>query len=138
MTTTPVVNPMEFYKIAKEVAKTTRTIWWELRHDGKERIGSFDIYDGHGGTWKVRVRWTGNRGHYLKVDSRDDEAIKYLVSAEGYRPEKYLQITEEEWALFLPLAKGKASAEMVQAVGPVLDKILEEIKNHPELNRVQD
>jgi hypothetical protein len=137
MTTIP-LDPIEAFKLAKKVAKTTRVIWWELRHDGKEKYGSVTIDDGNGGTWKIRVRWTGNRGNYLKIDSKDNHAIKYLVSAEGYRPEKYLQITEAQWEPFLRLAKGEDSPGLMEAMSPVLDHILQEIEKHPELNRVQD
>lgn len=134
---TTVKTGMAIFQVVVEIGTGARELWWTFRHDGKEKYGSVVLNDGMGGGMKIRVRWTGNRGHYLKVDSTANDAIKYLVSADGHRPDKYLQITEGQWELFLRLARGEESPDLTEAVRPVLAQIIREIEKHPEMNRVQ-
>ena len=84
---------------AAKGVKYTRSMYDNLLLGGKEEIGEFTIRDKQCRGWKVKVRQAGERGRYLKFQSCvGNTEIK--ASVDGYKPKKYVSITEEDWLAF--------------------------------------
>jgi len=96
-------------------------IYNDLVHSGKEDLGKFYLQDSNYRTWKVKVRTTGNRGRYLKVKCKT-LGMKRKVSADGYKPGKYLQIASEEWIAFAVYAETQDS-RLLPCIGQVLNRL---------------
>ncbi len=88
--------------------KTGRDLWDAIKHGGKERIGSVRLSTGDDRAWKVRVRRSGKRGRYLKINSKDGSGLEIRATADQYRPDEYRCITPEEWTVLALFAEGRS------------------------------
>lgn len=61
------MNFFEIYKIGKEITFIFDNICNELMHDGKRYLGEVIVQDSSGCLCEIKVRWTGDRGRYLKI-----------------------------------------------------------------------
>lgn len=102
------MNPLDLYRDGKQIIQIGSTIIDKIQHNGKDYVGEFSIRDNKYIEWKVKVRQTGNRGRYLKFESKTHD-VKFRASADGYRPEKYAQITPTEWEYCAAYALGDQS-----------------------------
>jgi hypothetical protein len=80
----------DIFKSGKEFARDFDNIFNKFLHDGKEYFGEVLIQDNAGYLWKIRVRWTGDRGRYLKLDSQSNSSQQIRVTADGYKD--YLRV----------------------------------------------
>lgn len=91
-------------------------------HGGKDRVGEVKIRDSSYCLWEVKVRETGKRGRYLKISSKlSDEEI--LASAEGYKPGKYMSITQDEWTVFA-LCTENDNPQLISCAQNILDRLV--------------
>lgn len=83
------------YKTGKAAYKIGKYgLFDNIVHAGKDRVGEVLIRDSSYRLWEVKVRVTGKRGRYLKINSKLGKE-EILASAEGYKPGKYLSITQD-------------------------------------------
>ena len=118
-------------EIGVGAAKVGSSIWKEIRHGGKDKIGSVLLQDSVGAMWKVRVRRTGKRGRYLKFSSQSPEGRKFRASADGHHPSKYAGISVSEWEVFALFAQGEKdwqgrteNEELTVAVHELLNRLV--------------
>ncbi|AFY65886.1 hypothetical protein GEI7407_1392 [Geitlerinema sp. PCC 7407] len=117
---------MESYKAARYAGYAVKSIYEDLVHSGKKELGEFYLKDGNYITWKIKVRVTGNRGRYLKLKSNlSDDTIR--VSADGYKPSKYLQMRLEEWMAFAAYVKTRDS-RLKSCLEDVLDRLVADVR----------
>lgn len=107
------MNPLAVIGIATKVVKhfnDVEKIVNGLSNGGKEEFGSVIMEDSNGKGWKIKVRWKGKRGHYLKIKPRDHEAEKIHAGPTAYidKPHKYKKILQEEWEAFAQFADGRS------------------------------
>ena len=93
-------------KAARKVGKKAKKAYNNAKHDGKDNIGSVRVRDMHGCLWKVRVRNSGKRGRYLKLKPKGHAADKFRASCDGYKPDEYRAISENDWLGFMYFAEG--------------------------------
>lgn len=110
---------MGLYKLGKG----TTELWNEIWHGGKDYLGEAKIQDSSGRLWEVKVRYTGNRGRYLKIKSKSNESQKMRASADNYKPSEYLRITPDEWEAFLLLTKDSNDRELYACGKSILDRL---------------
>jgi hypothetical protein len=98
------------YKGSRKLVKVGQKVWSTVRHRGKKKCGSVILADDQGRGWKVRVRWTGNRGHYLKIAAKGHDAEEIRAGTIRYfdKPEKYERLAQAEWDAFAVLADGES------------------------------
>lgn len=115
------INISDLYKLGKEVSQDAH----ELIHDGhknKQYLGEIIITDINKHPWKIKVRYTKNRGRYLKISSQLDSNSKMRVSADGYK--NYTQISGEEWEIFNRLSGLKSQQQLYDRAKQILNKLL--------------
>lgn len=93
-----------------------------IAHGGKDRVGEVLIRDSSYCLWKIKVRITGNRGRYLKIKSKLD-GQELRASTEGYKPGKYLSITDDEWTVFA-LCTENDDPQLHACAQSILDRLL--------------
>lgn len=84
---------------SRETYKAAKKTWTKLKHDGYERAGTARIVDSQDDEWQVKIRRSGKRGRFLRIERKRPKGEEFLACA-GHKPEKYLQITSEEWEAF--------------------------------------
>lgn len=113
-------NLIAVYTVGKEGPK----LWNEIHHGGKDDVGSVFMDDSSMSLWEVKVRITGNRGRYLKIKSKPNESREFRASADGYKPEKYLPITPDEWSVFAHLTKSKNDPKLYANAQTILNRLV--------------
>lgn len=112
------MNIFEIYNMGKDAYKSLK----DLQHNGKEYLGEVLVQGSSGLLWEVQVRWTGNRGRYLKIKSKSNESQKMRASADNYKLGEYLRITPDEWEVFYRLANNEQ--EFYDRAQRILDKLV--------------
>lgn len=103
-------NLITLYQVGKSACKISskaKNIYDLVSQGGKDKVGSVLIRDSSCHLWQVKVRATGKRGHYLKIASKVKSSPEIRASVDGYKLEKYLPITLDEWTAFAIFAEGK-------------------------------
>ena len=101
---------------------------------GKDKFGSFYIWDSSYEEWKVRVRRSEKRGCYLKLTS---DGVEVLATVSPYKPHKYgshgkyPRISMEEWEACVLLADGESGNR-----GPFIDQELVEAVREVIMDRL--
>lgn len=111
---------VQLYKLSKDAAG----LWNEIWHGGKDYLGETKIQDSSGCLWEIKVRYTGNRGRYLKIKSKSDSNQKMRASADNYKPGEYTSITPDEWEVFLLLIKDSKDRELYAGAKTILDRLV--------------
>lgn len=116
---------MEAHKAARYAGYAVKSIYEDLVHSGKDELGEFYLRDRNYQNWEVKVRITGRRGRYLKLKSNlVDSTIR--VSADGYKPGKYLQMRLEEWMAFAAYVETRDS-RLKPCLEEVLDRLVADV-----------
>ncbi|NJR61832.1 MAG: hypothetical protein HC769_25195 [Cyanobacteria bacterium CRU_2_1] len=122
---------VKLYETGEKVYQTSQTLLERILHDGKDRVGSVLMRDKNHRLWQVRVRITGKRGRYIVISSEMNKSIEIRASVDGYKPEKYLKITLEEWNAFALFAgeetngKGRVQdQELYTCVQAILERLV--------------
>jgi hypothetical protein len=114
------------HKAAMYAGDVVKGVYEDFIHDGKEEVGEFYLRDRNYRTWEVKVRATGKRGKYLKLKSNlADDTIR--VSADGYKPGKYLQMRLEEWIAFATYVETRDS-RLKPCLEDVLDRLVADVR----------
>ena len=93
-----------------------------VMHDGKDYYGEVDVQDSSGTLWRIRVRRTGDRGRYLKINSKTNSSRQIRATADGYKD--YVQITPDEWDMFRLLVGNPNHVELYLYAKKVLSRIV--------------
>lgn len=83
--------------------KHIRKLWHDIAHGGKMDFGTIQLVDMNGVGWKIKVRWRGDRQHYLKLKTVDhQQKIKFRAGTTKHieKPWKYKALALEEWRVF--------------------------------------
>lgn len=94
---------------ASGTIKNLKTLYDNIFRGGRETIGSLEIEDEKGCAWKVKVKWSGDRGYYLKFKQRTGGADEFKASPTRYmkKPDRYKRMSQEEWELLACFTDGK-------------------------------
>jgi hypothetical protein len=117
------MNPSELvtlYKLGNDASKLWNQIW----HGGKDCLGELKIQDSSGCLWEIKVRYTGYRGRYLKLQSKSNDKRKIRASADNYKIGEYISITPTEWEVFLLLVKDSKDKEIYTCAKNILDRLI--------------
>jgi hypothetical protein len=71
------------------------------------RLGAARVRDSARRTWLVEPHREGGRGRFVVVRPVRGDNEPFRASADGFRPEAYLAISEADWALLALLALGR-------------------------------
>ncbi|MBW4562624.1 MAG: hypothetical protein KME32_16025 [Mojavia pulchra JT2-VF2] len=93
-----------------------------VMHDSKDYYGEVDVQDSSGTLWRIRVRRTGDRGRYLKINSKTNSSRQIRATADGYKD--YVQITPDEWDMFRLLVGNPNHVELYLNAKKVLSRIV--------------
>ncbi len=118
------------YKVGKVALPITKSMYDEIKHGGKEKIGSsFYLKDKRGREWKIKVRRTGKRDEYVKFKCIDDggNKLKFKAGVTSHRrkPEKYYQISNDEWSVLAIMAEsdGSESSDLLEVCEGILNRL---------------
>ena len=81
----------DIFKDAKDFGRDFDNVFNEVMHSGKEYFGEVCVQDSSGNLWKIRIRHTGDRGRYLKIDSKTNSSHQIRATADNYKD--YVRIT---------------------------------------------
>ena len=109
------------YKTSKELFKDFNQMYNEVVHDGKKYLGETLVQDNRGRLWEIKVRWAGDQGRYLKIQSKSNSSQKIRATADAYK--EYLRITPNEWEVFRRLAANQNNQEFYDECKRVLDRL---------------
>jgi len=70
--------------------------------NGRVDVGEIELKDRQGWWWKMKVRWTAERGHFLKFEQISGEKQTFHASTRSSNPSDRL-ITPDEWEIFAML-----------------------------------
>ena len=100
-------------KVIEGVIGSFENSYHSLLHGGKKEYGSVYLRDSRGVAWKVKVRWRGDRGHYLKfkpVNKGESEKFRAAVGRKHFeKPWKYRELAPDEWKVFALCTMGDAN-----------------------------
>lgn len=99
-------------------------LWNEVWHGGKDYMDSVILQDSSSRLWKIKVRFTGYRGRYLKIRLMSDNSRKLRASADGYKQGKYLCVKPNEWQVFACLAEGRYNSELHEWAQSILSRLV--------------
>ena len=136
----PLIGDAEnLFKTNNELKKA----WDDIVHGGKEKYGSLYLKDQKGVAWKVKVRWRGDRRHYIKLETIHEEPEQEFRAAVGKKhikePWRYKELAPEEWKVLAITATGEEEwnnlllgSEYTEACTEVLNKLVYERELEPE------
>ncbi|OPL19066.1 MAG: hypothetical protein AVO35_12730 [Candidatus Aegiribacteria sp. MLS_C] len=85
-----------------------KTLYDNIVRGGRETIGSLEIEDENGCGWKVKVKWSGDRGYYVKFKQLSgDDKFKASPTRFLVQPERYKKMSQDEWELLASFTDGK-------------------------------
>lgn len=103
---------VEIYKTGNQLVKGVGSLYHKIFHGGMEKYGSVIVKDKNDRVWKIKVRWKGNRGHYLKFKDWPkkikEEAFRAGTTACFQYPDEYRELLQEEWEAFALFADGNS------------------------------
>lgn len=118
------------YKLGKVSLPISKSLYDEIKHGGKEKIGSsFYLKDEKGREWKVKVRRTGKRDEYVKFkhvdDSGDKLKFKAGVTSHSRKPDKYRKISNDEWSVLAIMAECdyNKSSDLLEVCESILNRL---------------
>ena len=113
--------------------KEARKLLDKILHGGREKYGSVLMEDKKGKGWKIRIRWKGSKGYYLKIKPKGQpegqEMAKFRAGSSAYieYPDEYKKILQEDWQCFALFAAGKSN--WAGAPDPDLRGVCQDILN---------
>lgn len=85
---------------------------WRAAMGGQEgTLGAVAVRDSARRRWTVEVRRDESRGRFVVVSPVQGDNEPFRASADGYRPDTHLRISENEWSLLALLAFGHQGDE---------------------------
>lgn len=82
-----------------------------IQSDDKIEYGEAYLEDKKGIKWEIKVRWNGDRKHYLKLKPIHKSSAEKFRAAVGKKyfekPWKYKELATEEWRLLALYVKGE-------------------------------
>lgn len=114
-------NIFDLYKGTKEIGNGVDKLFNEIFHDGKDYLGEVFVQDNNGRLWEIKVRYTGDRGRYLKIKSKSSGSKKIRATADSYKD--YLRITPNEWEIFYRLAGSQNDQQLYNEAKQVLNRL---------------
>ncbi|MBD2199748.1 MULTISPECIES: hypothetical protein [Calothrix] len=112
----------DIFKEVKEFGKDFDSVFNEVMHSGKEYFGDVCVQDISGNLWKIRVRHTGDRGRYLKIDSKTNSSQQIRATADDYKD--YVRITPDEWEVFRLLVGNPNDKDLYYKAKSILSRII--------------
>jgi hypothetical protein len=80
---------------------------WDAVRASTAPLGSAVVRDSARREWRVAPRRDGTRGRFLVVSPVRADQEPFRASADGYRTDTYLQVSDADWTLLALLAAGR-------------------------------
>jgi hypothetical protein len=91
----------------KPLAPDGGEAWDAVRQASTTRLGSAVVRDSARREWLVEPRRDGTRGRFLILSPLHADLEPFRASADGYRSDSYLPVSDPEWTLLAILAAGR-------------------------------
>jgi hypothetical protein len=119
---------------------------WDRMTRAAGRLGAARVRDSARRTWLVEPHRDDRRGRFVVVRPVRGDNEPFRASADGFRPEAYLAVSETEWALLALLAldrdgdgdDGREDDELRHAVFSLVDRMVIDAQHRLLMGAAED
>lgn len=132
------------YPNGRPLAPDAAAAWSAVTGGGGGLLGAARIRDSARREWKVEAHRDRARGRLLVLRPAHGDNEPFRASADGYRPEAFLQIAGEEWTLLALLAAGREGDagreddELADAAFRLVDRMVRDAQHRLLMGESED
>lgn len=125
-------------------AKAGEAAAWDRMTRAAGRLGAAHVRDSARRTWLVEPHRDDRRGRFVVVRPVRGDNEPFRASADGFRPEAYLTVSEAEWALLALLAldrdgdDGREDDELRHAAFRLVDRMVIDAQHRLLMGAAED
>ncbi|ACG71719.1 conserved hypothetical protein [Anaeromyxobacter sp. K] len=128
----------------KPLAPDAAAAWAALARPDAGRLGAARVRDSARREWLLEAHRELERGRFVVLRPAHGDLEPFRASADGYRPEAYLPISEQDWLLLALLAAGRDGdagrddPELAGAAFPLVDRMVREAQHRQLMGEASD
>lgn len=132
------------YPNRKPLAPDAAQAWAAVTGGGTGLLGAARLRDSARREWLVEAHRDRARGRLLVLRPAHGDNEPFRASADGHRPEAYLQIAGEEWTLLALLAAGRSGdagredEELAAAAFRLVDRMVRDAQHRLLMGEAED
>lgn len=132
------------YPSGKPLAPDAAAAWAAVTGGASGRLGAATVRDSARRQWLLEAHRDRGRGRMLVLRPAHGDNEPFRASADGYRPEAFLQIAGEEWTLLALLAAGhdgdagREDEELAAAAFRVVDRLVRDAQHRLLMGESED
>jgi hypothetical protein len=132
------------YANGRPLAPDAGEAWDAVRRAASAPLGSAVVRDSARREWRVSPRRDGTRGRFLVVSPVSADQEPFRASADGYRADTYLQVSDADWTLLALLAvgrqgdAGREDEELRTAAFRLVDRMVRDAQHRALMGAAED